>query len=100
MTGRKATATFEDGTATAGSLIIGCDGSRSKVREFLVGKQAATPFDTGMTLINHAASGYTAEQARAMCKYHPISTCFYDPQVNGIFLLTGKQRFATQNVLY
>lgn len=85
-----ATATFEDGSTASGNLIIGCDGSRSKVREFLVGKAAAQPVETGMTLINHAVSGYTAEQALSFRKFHQIGTCGYHPDVHGIFLLTSR----------
>lgn len=42
-----------------------------------------------MTIINHAFTGYTAEQALLLRKYHPVATCFYDPNIHGIFLLTG-----------
>lgn len=84
------TATFEDGTTETGNLIVGCDGSRSKVREYLVGAEAAKPFDTGMTMINHAASVYTAEEALLLRKYHPVAVCGYTPDVHGIFLITSK----------
>ncbi|KEF61158.1 uncharacterized protein A1O9_02723 [Exophiala aquamarina CBS 119918] len=87
-TGSEVTATFEDGSTERGHLLVGCDGSRSKVRDYLVGSEATKPFDTGMTIINHAFTGYTAEQALLMRKYHPVATCFYDPNVDGIFLLT------------
>ncbi|KAK5047212.1 hypothetical protein LTR84_006734 [Exophiala bonariae] len=86
--GSDITAGFEDGSTERGHLIVGCDGSRSKVREYLVGSEATKPFDTGMTIINHAFTGYTAEQALLMRKYHPVATCFYDPKIDGIFLLT------------
>jgi hypothetical protein len=84
-------ATFDDGSFEQGTLIVGCDGSRSKVREYLVGAEATKPSDTGMMIINHAASGFTAEQARLVRKYHPVATCFYDPEISGIFLLTGRK---------
>ncbi|EXJ76522.1 uncharacterized protein A1O5_01030 [Cladophialophora psammophila CBS 110553] len=87
-TGASVTAIFDDGSREKGSFMVGCDGSRSKVREYLVGPEAAKPYDTGMTIINHAASGFTPESARLLRKYHPIGTCFYDPEVSGIFLLT------------
>ncbi|RVX72410.1 hypothetical protein B0A52_03598 [Exophiala mesophila] len=86
--GTTATAYFEDGSTESGNLIIGCDGSRSKVREFLVGKAASQPQETGMTLINHAFSGYTAEQALSFRRLHQVGTCAYHPDVHGIFLLT------------
>lgn len=81
--------TFDDGTVESGNLVIGADGSRSKVRQFLVGEEEGKPMDTGMTMINFAAKGYTAEQARLMRKYHPVATCCYDPEVHGIFLMTS-----------
>lgn len=83
------TAKFEDGTEEQGDFVVGTDGSRSKVREFLVGAEKTKPVNTGMTIINHAGSGYTAEQARLMRSYHPISQCGYDPDIRGIFLLTS-----------
>lgn len=90
--GSEVIATFEDGSTERGHFIVGCDGSRSKVREYLVGLEATMPFDTGMTIINYAFTGYTSEQALLMRKYHPVATCFYDPKVDGIFLLTGMTR--------
>lgn len=39
--GRKATATFEDGTSESGNLLIGSEGAHSVVREFLVGPERA-----------------------------------------------------------
>jgi hypothetical protein len=36
-----ALAAFADGTTASGSLIVGCDGAKSVVREALVGKEAA-----------------------------------------------------------
>ncbi len=83
------TAKFEDGTEERGDFIVGADGSRSKVREFLVGAEKTKPLNTGMTIINHATSCYTAEQARLMRKHHPIAQCGYDPDIRGIFLLTS-----------
>lgn len=83
------TVSFADGTSERGNIVVGADGSRSKVREYLVGPQEGKPEDTGMTMINFAAKGYTAEEAPLMRKYHPIATCVYDPDVHGIFLMTS-----------
>ncbi|KAK3072892.1 hypothetical protein LTR53_005995 [Teratosphaeriaceae sp. CCFEE 6253] len=53
-------------------MVIGGDGSQSKVREFLVGHKAAQCEDVGLTMINHAAAQYTPEQAAVLRSFHPI----------------------------
>ncbi|KAK4503811.1 hypothetical protein PRZ48_004726 [Zasmidium cellare] len=65
-------ATFEDGTTAVGNMIVGADGSNSKVREFLVGHDAAQEEDVDLTTINFPWGGYTDEQARFLRSYHPI----------------------------
>lgn len=70
-------------------MLIGCDGSRSKVRSFLVGEELAKPTDIDLTMMNHAAGGYTAEQAILLRKYHAIGKIAYHPDYYGNFLLTG-----------
>lgn len=83
--GNGARAVFEDGTSAAGSLIVGCDGGRSAVREYIVGSEAATGFDTDITIIN-TMSQYTAKQALALRARHPIiSTCYHpDKPIAGL----------------
>jgi len=80
---------FDDGSIEEGNLIVGCDGSRSKVREFLLGK-AAKPTDVGLHMINYIASGYTREQALLLRMYHPVLKLGYHPDIQGIFLLGSK----------
>ncbi|KAK4553131.1 hypothetical protein LTR86_009858 [Recurvomyces mirabilis] len=63
---------FRDGSIESGDLVVGCDGSHSKVREFLVGKEAAQPEDVGLTMINYSKSGYTADEARLLQTLHPV----------------------------
>ncbi|KUL86963.1 hypothetical protein ZTR_05766 [Talaromyces verruculosus] len=83
------TASFSDGTQDTGNLLLGCDGSRSIVRNFLVGEELGKPTDIDLTMINHAAGGYTAEQAVLLRKYHPIGKIAYHPDYYGNFLLTA-----------
>ncbi|KAF2170151.1 hypothetical protein M409DRAFT_19757 [Zasmidium cellare ATCC 36951] len=64
--------TFEDGTTATGNMLIGADGSNSKVREFLVGHDAAQEEEIGLTTINFPWGGYTDEQARFLTSHHPI----------------------------
>ena len=80
---------FEDGSQEAGDMVIGCDGSHSKIREFLVGAEAAKLEDTGLTMINYAAANYTPEQARLLREYHPIVKLCWHPTLPGGALLAG-----------
>ncbi|KAL8725151.1 MAG: hypothetical protein Q9166_007526 [cf. Caloplaca sp. 2 TL-2023] len=64
--------TFRDGTAETGSIAIGCGGSHSMLREFLVGHEAAQLEPVDLTMINYPKGGYTAEQARLLQKLHPV----------------------------
>lgn len=63
---------FEDGTTALGNMVIGADGSNSKVREFLVGREAAREEDIDLTTINFPWGGYTDQQARFLRSHHPI----------------------------
>ena len=61
---------FEDGSEANGACAIGCDGSKSRVREYLCGERGAL-VDTGITMINHVAK-YDAGTARMLRMHHPI----------------------------
>lgn len=61
-----------DGTAATGNMAIGCDGSHSCVREFLVGHEQAQLESVDLTMINYPKSGYTAEEARLLQTLHPV----------------------------
>jgi 2-polyprenyl-6-methoxyphenol hydroxylase-like FAD-dependent oxidoreductase len=84
---------FDDGTQEIGHLVVGCDGSRSKIREFLVGKDKAKSQNVGLTIINHSVTGLTAEQTCTLRKYHPIVKLGYDPSIRGVFLIAGINYF-------
>jgi hypothetical protein len=79
---------FEDGSEETGSLVIGCDGGRSKVRVSLVGADAAEARDMGLTMINLPYT-YTAEQAVHLRMIHPILKACYLPDSIFMDLLAG-----------
>ena len=80
---------FEDGIQETGSMVIGCDGSHSWVREFLVGHEAAKDEITGQTFINYAAGGYLPEKAHLLRSYHAILKFGWHPTVPGGAMLAG-----------
>jgi 2-polyprenyl-6-methoxyphenol hydroxylase-like FAD-dependent oxidoreductase len=83
------TLTFEDGTTTTGSCVVGADGSHSKIRDFLYGGEAEME-DTGITMINHVTS-FDVDTARILRMHHPIVKLAFGPTGNG-GLMAGKCR--------
>ena len=82
------TAVFEDGSEETGNLIIGVDGSRSKVRQRLVGVDAAKPEELPFTMMNHSA-WVTAEKVALLRTVHPIIKLGHHPENKGSALLAG-----------
>ena len=80
---------FRDGTIASGSMVIGCDGSRSKAREFLVGKEAAQLEPVDLTMINWFKTGYTPEEAHLLQTLHPVFKIAALPDRPGNGLLAG-----------
>jgi len=62
---------FEDGSEARGSVVVGCDGAKSKVREFVVGEEAAKGFDSDYTMINTWTT-LPADVALRLREKHPI----------------------------
>ena len=83
---------FDDGTEAIGSMVIGADGARSRVRELLVGKEKAKCVDTGFTMINYCHAKYTTEQAKVLRSTHPILTTGLLKEARIVYLLAGKPR--------
>lgn len=82
------TATFEDGEQIEATMVIGADGARSRIRNLLVGPEAAVN-----ARLPYAASfiqaKYTREQALFLRKFHPLFLA--SPHPDNLFAFFGLQ---------
>ncbi|KAI1458415.1 FAD/NAD(P)-binding domain-containing protein [Annulohypoxylon moriforme] len=97
--GKTVTAIFEDGTKETGRLVIGTDGSQSKVRSLLLGpeKAALKKLPVAATFVT---SSFPAEDARRMRDMvHPIISGFVHPDnMMGMFaILNGADALHPEN---
>lgn len=85
---RSVTATFSDGTIVKARLIIGCDGSRSRVRQLLISDDAvSSPTTTPYTILNFPCS-YPATIATELRAIHPVFKVAYHPKLNCMYMLS------------
>ena len=90
------TAIFTNGDQVAGSIIIGCDGPRSRVREELLGPKSEV---SALELVhsNVAVSYGDAEKARFVRSVHPLSSLAVRP---GVLSFISSTCFAHCNATY
>ncbi|KAK6221020.1 hypothetical protein LQW54_001592 [Pestalotiopsis sp. IQ-011] len=96
--GETVTAYLEDGTQDTGNFVIGCDGSRSKVREYIAGVDEARQQDLGITMINIPSAHYTKEQALKNRDLHPVVKLSFHPELPGTTLLGSPRYRLTRSV--
>lgn len=77
---------FEDGSSASGAILIGADGTRSKVRNILLGSEKAA-----LETLEYAASivqaKFTAEQVKFLRSWHPLLLASCHPA--GLFCYLG-----------
>ncbi|KAL0933715.1 FAD-binding domain containing protein [Colletotrichum truncatum] len=64
--------TFDDGTSVDANYVLGTDGVSSKVRELLVGVEAAKPIPSGFMIANCIVKYGDAEKVNMIVKSHPV----------------------------
>ena len=79
--GKGVAATFANGESVQGTLIIGCDGARSKVREILLGHEKGDVTPMEIVHSNVAIVYDDAEKAKFVRSAHPVFSCMVHPSV-------------------
>lgn len=87
--GSTVTAKLEDGTETTGNILVGCDGAKSKLRELVVGPEAAQLTVMPINMFNFTQT-YTAEQALRIQTIHPMFKISYYPETAEMFWISSE----------
>jgi 2-polyprenyl-6-methoxyphenol hydroxylase-like FAD-dependent oxidoreductase len=78
--GSKVVASFEDGSAARGDVLIGCDGAKSAVRECFLGKETAQLTDLDIQMFNLSCSFPKDVALLQRNSGHPIFKNSYHPK--------------------
>ncbi|KAK3356505.1 putative monooxygenase [Lasiosphaeria hispida] len=71
---------FNDGQTTLADLVIGADGSSSRIRQLLIGETAGKPVPSDYVLASGIVKYGNAEQGRAFRAPHPLCAASIIPQ--------------------
>ncbi|KAF4624688.1 hypothetical protein G7Y89_g13481 [Cudoniella acicularis] len=86
--GKSVTAVFEDGQHITGKLVIGADGTRSRVRSKLLGADVAASVRLPYSA-TFVQAKYTREKALFLRSFHPLYLA--SPHPSGLFAFFGLQ---------
>src|SRR5436305_10446561 len=79
--GKSVAATFANGDSVQGTLILGCDGPRSKVREILLGHEKGDITPMEIVHSNVAIIYHDAEKAKFVRSAHPSFSVMVHPSL-------------------
>jgi 2-polyprenyl-6-methoxyphenol hydroxylase-like FAD-dependent oxidoreductase len=79
--------TFEDGSSATGDVLVGCDGAKSRVREAIVGTEAAKLTDVSVSMFNFPYK-FDAELARRIRDMNQLFITSIHPDHGTMFWLS------------
>ncbi|KAG9186309.1 hypothetical protein G6011_02865 [Alternaria panax] len=83
----KVSITFEDGSTATGDVLVGCDGAKSRVREAIVGPEAAELTNASVSMFNFPYK-FDAELARRIRDMNPLFITSIHPDHGTMFWLS------------